>query len=60
MHGEKDRLSYAEGSREFASKIKDDCTLKIWTGMLHEVHNEAEKEQVFEFLHNWLDNHSNS
>ena len=57
MHGEKDRLSYAEGSREFASKIRGDCTLKIWTGLSHEVHNELEKEEVFEFLHQWLDNH---
>lgn len=57
MHGEADKLSYVEGSREFASKIKADCTLKIWSGLTHEVHNEPEKDQVFEFLHQWLDNH---
>jgi len=57
MHGEKDRLSYVEGSQEFASKIKGDCTLKVWSGMFHEVHNEPEKEQVFEYFHQWLDNH---
>lgn len=57
MHGEKDGLSYAEGSREFASKIRGDCTLKIWPNLSHEVHNEPEKEEVFEFLHQWLDNH---
>ena len=59
MHGELDRLGYVEGSREFASKIEGDCTLKIWTGLLHEVHNEPEKEQVFEYLHQWLDKHIN-
>lgn len=57
MHGEKDKLGYAEGSREYASKIKADCTLKIWPGMYHEVHNEPEKEEVFEFLRGWLDAH---
>jgi len=57
MHGESDKLSYVEGSREFASKIRGDCTLKIWPGLSHEVHNEPEKEEVFEFLHQWLDNH---
>ncbi len=57
MHGEKDKLSYVEGSRDFASKIKGDCTLKIWSGLFHEVHNEPENEQVFEFLHQWLDSH---
>jgi alpha-beta hydrolase superfamily lysophospholipase len=57
MHGEKDILGYAEGSREFSSKIKVDCTLKIWPGLYHEVHNEPEKEQVFEYLRTWLDEH---
>ncbi len=60
MHGEKDKLGYVEGSREFASKIKGDCTLKIWPGLFHEVHNEPEKEQVFDYLREWLDKHSNS
>lgn len=58
MHGEKDQLGYVEGSREFASRIKGDCTLKVWPGLYHEVHNEPEKEQVFEFLRSWLDQHS--
>jgi len=57
MHGELDRLGYVEGSQEYASKITGDCTLKIWTGMFHEVHNEPEKEQVFEYLHQWLGRH---
>lgn len=57
MHGEEDKLGYAEGSREFASKITGDCTLKIWPGLQHEVHNEPEKEEVFEFLRQWLDKH---
>jgi alpha-beta hydrolase superfamily lysophospholipase len=58
MHGEKDQLGYAEGSREFAAKIKGDCTLKIWSGLFHEVHNEPEKGEVFEYLRNWLDAHA--
>ena len=57
MHGELDQLGYVIGSKEFASKVKGDCTLKIWQGLYHEVHNEPEKEQVFEFLHEWLDAH---
>ena len=57
MHGELDKLGYAEGSREFASRIKGDCTLIIWEGLVHEVHNEPEKAQVFEYLRKWLDTH---
>ncbi len=60
MHGEADQLGFADGSREFAGKIKGDCTLKIWPGLYHEVHNEPEKEEVFSYLLNWLDEHSKS
>jgi acylglycerol lipase len=60
MHGEKDQLGYAEGSREFAAKINGDCTLKIWSGLYHEIHNEPEKVEVFEYLRNWLDAHATS
>jgi alpha-beta hydrolase superfamily lysophospholipase len=57
MHGELDVLGYADGSREFAGKVKSDCTLKIWPGMYHEVHNEPEKDQVADCLCEWLDAH---
>ncbi len=57
IHGELDKLGYADGSREFAVKINGDCTLKIWQGLLHEVHNEPENKEVFEFVRQWLDNH---
>jgi len=57
MHGEIEQLGFADGSREFASKIKGDCTLKIWQGLVHEIHNEPENKQVFDFLCQWLDQH---
>jgi acylglycerol lipase len=60
MHGEKDRLAFVNGAREFAGKINGDCTLKIWPGLFHEVHNEPENDQVFEYLRNWLDLHSHT
>jgi alpha-beta hydrolase superfamily lysophospholipase len=58
MHGELDILGYPQGSQEFASKVQGDCTLKIWPGLKHEVHNEPEKQEVFEYLRQWLDMHS--
>jgi acylglycerol lipase len=60
MHGDCDQIAYIEGSREFSSKISGDVTLKIWPGCFHEVHNEPEKELVFEYLHEWLDKHSST
>ncbi|MBA7497399.1 Monoacylglycerol lipase [subsurface metagenome] len=55
MHGGDDKLSSVEASREFADKITKNCTLKIWDGFYHEIHNEPEKEKVFKFLIDWLD-----
>ena len=60
MHGELDQLGFAQGSRDFANNITGDCTLKIWPGLFHEIHNEPEKDQVFAFLRDWLDQHSQS
>ncbi len=55
MHGSDDQLGYKEGSQEFASRVKQDCTLKIWEGLSHELHNEPEKEDVFEFTIQWME-----
>src|SRR5665648_303728 len=55
MQGGDDKLSSVEASREFTDKITKNCTLKIWDGLYHEIHNEPEKEEVFKFLIDWLD-----
>lgn len=56
MHGTEDKIAYASGSQEFASKVEGDCTLRLWEGMAHEIHNEPDKDKVFEYLLNWLEN----
>jgi alpha-beta hydrolase superfamily lysophospholipase len=57
MHGAQDRLTSAAASREFAARAGEKCTLKIWEGFYHEVHNEPEKEEVLDFLVAWLNEH---
>jgi len=57
MHGEADKIAFVQGSREFADKVRGDCTLKVWPGLAHETHNEPEKDLVFAFLKQWLDGH---
>jgi acylglycerol lipase len=60
MHGRDDRLVYPSGSEEFArlaSETNRDVTLKVWDGMYHEIHNEPEQAEVFEFTIEWLDKH---
>jgi alpha-beta hydrolase superfamily lysophospholipase len=56
MHGSVDKLSYPEGSLELAEKVGPRlCTLNLWEGLSHELHNEPEKEKVFAYLINQLD-----
>jgi alpha-beta hydrolase superfamily lysophospholipase len=55
MQGEADQIVYPSGAQEFASKIPGNiCTLKLWPGLAHEIHNEPEKEMVLNFLLNWM------
>lgn len=55
MHGSADRLAYPSGSEKLSGMITDKCTLKIWDGCYHELHNDLGKEKVFIFLQKWLD-----
>ena len=55
MHGCADRLTSAQASREFAQKAGACCTLKIWEGFYHEIHNEPEQASVMKVMVDWLD-----
>lgn len=58
MHGKGDKIAYSSGSEEFTELLRaadKDVTLKLWDGLYHEVHNEPEKEEVFRFMIEWLD-----
>ena len=60
MHGNADRIAYSSGSQDFAKLVSaagKDVTLKVWDGLYHEVHNEPEKEEVFQYMIAWLDKH---
>ena len=53
MHGDIDKITSAQASKEFA-KSNHQITLKIWKDMRHELYNESDWEEVFEFMLNWL------
>ena len=55
MHGDSDRITSLEASRAFAERAGDFCTLKVWEGYYHEIHNEPGKEQVLDYVSDWLD-----
>lgn len=56
MHGTEDMITFPSGSEKLCSLVTGDCTLKLWEGFYHELHNEPEKEQVFAYLKGWLNN----
>lgn len=54
MHGTGDKIAFPEGSQEFAKLVPGDCTIKLWDGLSHEIHNEPEKGEVIAYLLEWL------
>lgn len=53
-HGTADRLTSAEGTKEFAAKAKSGVDLKLWDGFYHESHNEPEQGEVLKFILDWM------
>ena len=54
MHGKADKIAFVTGSNDFAKRAGDKCRLVIWDDALHELHNEPEKEEVFETMISWM------
>jgi alpha-beta hydrolase superfamily lysophospholipase len=55
MHGGADSITSADATRQFAAAVRTGCTLKIWEGCRHEIHNEpAVKAQVLQVMTDWL------
>lgn len=57
MHGGDDKITLAKASEEFAEKAGQRCKLKIWPGLYHELHYEYEKDEILDFIVNWLNRH---
>lgn len=57
MHGRADVLAFPSSSIEFAESLKEKCTLKLWEGAYHELHNEPEQAEVFKTMTIWMDAH---
>lgn len=60
MHGTADRLNDPKATEEFAARVEGECTLKLWEGLYHEVHNEPEQAEVFSFAIDWMTDHLKS
>ncbi|MET6997312.1 alpha/beta hydrolase [Chitinophaga defluvii] len=55
MHGNADEFTNVKGSRLFAARApRQLLTYKEWNGLYHEIHNELNKKDVWQFTLNWL------
>jgi alpha-beta hydrolase superfamily lysophospholipase len=55
MQGSEDHIVSTEAVRSFAQRCSSPITYKEWTGFLHEIHHEPDKDQVYKFKIDWLD-----
>lgn len=56
MHGTEDKLAYSKCSEKVANMMKPGiCTLRLWPGLYHELHNEPEKDEVLAYMIEYLD-----
>ncbi|NMC40383.1 MAG: alpha/beta hydrolase [Bacteroidales bacterium] len=53
LHGTDDLITSPEGSRAIAGK-SDKITLRLWEGGYHELHNETFRDEVFDYILNWI------
>ncbi len=60
MHGSNDTITSPKGSRAFYENNPQQTHLKIWDGMLHELHNESVRVSVSEFIIDFLNQHMQS
>lgn len=55
LHGKADPIAFPSGSIEFASPLKEKCTLVLWEDGYHELHNEPNKAEVLKTMTLWMD-----
>ena len=53
-HGDKDGITSAAATGEFAKSAGELAEVRTWEGMFHETHNEKDKEQVINYLVSWI------
>ncbi len=54
MHGADDTITFPEGSRLLKQKWPE-AELKVWPDLLHEIHNEPNKAEVWSYTMQWID-----
>lgn len=53
--GTADHIVSRQATQKFVERVPPEkLTFKAWKGLVHETHNEPEKQQVIEYLLNWI------
>ncbi len=55
MHGGGDKVTSPEGTKNLAARLTGNVTHKEWPVLYHEIHNEDEKGEVFDYTVKWMD-----
>jgi alpha-beta hydrolase superfamily lysophospholipase len=55
MHAGEDKLTSAEATKAFVNNVSGEVTFRIWEDLYHEIHNESNREQVYDYTIEWLD-----
>lgn len=55
MHGAEDLLTSQPASEAFAKRVSGPVTYKKWEGMYHEIHNEPQQMEVFNYILGWME-----
>ncbi len=54
MHGTKDNICSHKASEEYVMNTSERTRLKLWEGAYHELHHEPIRDEVFDYIIQWL------
>lgn len=57
LHGTGDKIISSNATKAFYDRVAGDVTHHEWPGLYHELHNEKEQEEVFEYTLAWIKAH---
>jgi alpha-beta hydrolase superfamily lysophospholipase len=55
MHGSADKITSCKATSDFTNFTSDFTTFKMWKGAYHELHNEFEKVEIFQYILRWIE-----
>ncbi|MEM8524868.1 MAG: lysophospholipase [Bacteroidota bacterium] len=55
MHGGEDQIILPSGTEALGKRIKSEVEVKIWEGLYHEIHNEPNQKEIFEYVLSWME-----